>query len=187
MSSGFKKGSKRFGIVVIGLAVLALVLGRGLGMILRHRPKHVLGMTRKLFGRGLNPVWLWLVDRFHLDQPVVYHVGRKSGREYATPLCVSPTPEGFIVPAAFGPDVDWLANLRATPRTRLVYGGVTYPVTAEVIDSEEAIRIAGGHPGCPCWQEYRVQELVLLRPDGEQSAQPEKPASPLTGESIRSA
>ena len=177
MTSDLKRVARRFGIAAIGLVVLGLLLGRGLGSILRHRPQYALNATRKIFGRGLNPVWLWLVNRFHLDQPVVYHVGRKSGREYATPLCVSPTPDGYIVPAAFGPGVDWLANLRATPRARLRYGGVTYPVTAEVIDSEEAVRLAGGHPGCPCWRQYRVQDFVLLRPDGTQSAHREKPSA----------
>lgn len=112
----------------------------------------------------LNPLMLQLVDRFNLNQPLVYHRGRKSGREYVTPLCMSSTPEGFIVPAAFGPDVDWLANLRAAPATRLVYERVTYPVVAEVIDLEQAIRYAGGTPGCPCWLTFKVKELVLLRP-----------------------
>ncbi len=74
------------------------------------------------------------------------------------------TPEGFIVPAAFGPDVDWLANLRATPESRVVYEGAAHETLAEVIDLAQATGYAGGEPGCPCWTQFKVENLVLLRP-----------------------
>lgn len=74
------------------------------------------------------------------------------------------TPEGFIVPAAFGPHVDWLANLRANPKSRVTYEGASYETLAEVIGLEQAIACAGGKPGCPCWTQYKVENLVLLRP-----------------------
>ena len=94
----------------------------------------------------------------------MYHRGRKSGKEYVTPLCMSSTPKGFIVPAAFGPQVDWLVNLRATPQSRVFYEGATYETLAEVIDLEQALDYAGGKPGCPCWTLLKVENLVLLRP-----------------------
>jgi deazaflavin-dependent oxidoreductase (nitroreductase family) len=162
--SRVRKAPKRVAIALVVLLVLGFAFARGFTFILRSQPKRTLGLVRKLFGRVLNPLLLWLSDRFRLDQSVVFHVGRRSGREYATPLCVSPVPDGFIVPAAFGPDVDWLANLRATPEARLVHEGVTYSVQAEVMNADEALRAAGGSPGCTCWQEFRVQDYALLRP-----------------------
>lgn len=164
MASRVRKAPGRVAVAVFVAPVLGFALARGFTLILRYQPKRMLGLVRKLFGRVLNPLLLWLSDRFHLDQSVVFHVGRRSGREYATPLCVSPVPDGFIVPAAFGPDADWLANLRATPEARLVHEGVTYSIQAEVIDAQEALRAAGGAPGCPCWQKFRVQDYALLRP-----------------------
>jgi deazaflavin-dependent oxidoreductase (nitroreductase family) len=170
-----RKAPKRAAVAVVVLLVLGFAFARGFTFILRSQPKRTLGLVRKLFGRVLNPLLLWLSDRFHLDQSVVFHVGRKSGREYATPLCVSPVPCGFVVPAAFGPDVDWLANLRATPEARLVHEGVTYSVQAEVIDADEALRAAGGSPGCLCWQEFRVQDYALLRPIATEPAHSSAP------------
>lgn len=99
-----------------------------------------------------------------------YHRGRKSVREYVTPLCMVSIPEGFIVPAAFGSNVGWLANLRATPDSKVVYEGSTYETTAEVIDLNQAIDYAGGTPGCDCWTQYKVSQLVLLRPVTSQTA-----------------
>jgi deazaflavin-dependent oxidoreductase (nitroreductase family) len=162
--SGSRKWPLRLGLAASGIMVLALVFDRALSFVLRTKRERELQIARKFVGHSLNPVLLWFTDRFHIDQPVVYHIGRRSGREYATPLCVSATPAGYIVPVAFGPDVDWLANLRKTPRTRLSYGGKNHHVIAEVIDADEAIRLAGGSPACSCWEEYRVEEFVLLRP-----------------------
>lgn len=162
--SGSRKWPLRLGLAAVGIVVLALFFDRALSFVLRTKGERGLQIARKFVGHSLNPVLLWFTGRFHIDQPVVYHIGRRSGREYATPLCVSATPAGYIVPVAFGPDVDWLANLRVTPRTRLTYGGVTHQVIAAVIDADEAFRLAGGTPGCSCWEELRVEQFVLLRP-----------------------
>jgi len=170
-----ERGLKRVGIGVGALLLVAFALTRGFTLILRYQPKRALSATRTLFGRVLNPLLLWFSDRFDLDQSVVYHIGRTSGREYATPLCVSPTPDGFIVPVAFGPDVNWLANLRASPVARLMHKGVTYAVEAEVIDADEAVRSAGGSPACPCWKELRVQDFVRLRPVDGVSGKTDRP------------
>jgi len=160
VSSVFKKAG-------LGLAVLMSLLAAlstGMVLILRYQPKTPVNATRKVFGRVLNPVWMRLSDRFNLDTAVVHHVGRKSGREYATPLCMVSTPEGFIVPAACGPNTDWLANLKATAESKVTYNRATHPTIAEVIDLQQAIRYAGGTPGCDCWTQFRVKELVRLRP-----------------------
>jgi deazaflavin-dependent oxidoreductase (nitroreductase family) len=160
--------STRRRLIRVGTAVvLALGFGytfsRGFRWLLRQKPERAIGAARKFFGRVLNPIVLWVGDRTGTELPTVYHTGRRSGREYATPLCVTETPDGFIVPAAFGPDVDWLANLAANPHARLRYGGRTFPVIARVIDAGEAMRIAAdGH--CPCWDQFDVKEFALLSP-----------------------
>ena len=143
-------------------------------LILRYQPKPLVSAARQVFGRALNPIVIAISDRFDLEtgQQALHHVGRRTGREYRTPLCVVPTPEGYIVPAAFGPEVDWLANLRATPQAKLTYQRITHPVTAVVIDRDEAFRLAGGSAGCPCWDQFRIQEFALLRPSGKRIPTP---------------
>lgn len=156
---------KKAGIAVLTLIGLAAAASVGLGLILRYQPAPLMKPARWFAGRVLNPPVLWYADRFgRKSQPLVYHRGRNSGTEYVTPLCMVSTPEGFIVPAAFGPKVDWLANLRATPESRVVYEGAIHETLAEVIDLAQAIDYAGGKPGCPCWTQFKVENLVLLRP-----------------------
>jgi deazaflavin-dependent oxidoreductase (nitroreductase family) len=154
------------------IAGIVIGLAGSLYLILRYQPRPLVAATRKLFGRVLNPAFLQIADRFNLEtwQHTLYHTGRKTGREYRTPLCVAPTPEGFIVPAAFGPDVDWLANLRANPRARITFEGTTHPVVAEVIDRKEAFRLGGGSAGCPCWDQFRIQHYAILRPEPQDVA-----------------
>jgi deazaflavin-dependent oxidoreductase (nitroreductase family) len=156
---------KMIGAAVIVLIGLIAAASAGLGLILRYQPTPLMRPVRWFAGRVLNPPVLWYTERFGgKSQPLVYHRGRKSGREYVTPLCMVSTPEGFIVPAAFGPKVDWLANLKATPESRVVYEGASHGTIAEVIDLDQAIDYAGGEPGCPCWTQFKVENLVLLRP-----------------------
>lgn len=156
---------KRIGIAVLAAAGLIAAASAGLGLILRYQPTPLVKRARWFAARVLNPPVLWYTQRFNpTSQPLVYHRGRKTGNEYVTPLCMVSTDEGFIVPAAFGPDVDWMANLKATPESRVVFEGVTHDTVAQVIGLEQAVEYAGGKPGCPCWTQFRVENLVILRP-----------------------
>jgi len=47
---------------------------------------------------------------------LVCHVGRRSGRTYATPLVVAYVPGGFVIELTYGPDADWYRNIRLRPR-----------------------------------------------------------------------
>src|SRR5262249_49064763 len=42
---------------------------------------------------------------------VVHHVGRKSGREYRTPVVAFRSDAGFVIPMTYGRDVDWARNI----------------------------------------------------------------------------
>ena len=163
---------KGLGFIVLSLVGLVGAAWVGLSLILRYRPAPLMRSARLFASRVLNPPVVWYATRFGgTSQPLVYHRGRASGRENVTPLCMVSTPEGFIVPVAFGPDVDWLANLRANPESQVVYEGTAHRTKAEVIGLAEAIAHADGTPGCPCWTQFKVDQLVLLRPVTEQDEQ----------------
>lgn len=51
---------------------------------------------------------------------ILEHVGRTSGRTFRTPLIVFPTQEGVAIHLTYGPDRDWLKNLRAADGPRVV-------------------------------------------------------------------
>jgi deazaflavin-dependent oxidoreductase (nitroreductase family) len=43
----------------------------------------------------------------------VVHTGRRSGREYRTPVNVFRVPEGYVLALTYGPDTDWVRNVLA--------------------------------------------------------------------------
>lgn len=85
-----------------------------------------------------------------------------------------PTPDGYIVPAAYGPHTDWLVNLKATPGSRVVVDRRPHETIAEIIGLDEAIAHAGGTPGCRCWL-TGIEEFALLRPAPPNAATSESP------------
>ena len=68
-----------------------------------------------LAGRRLVPVW-----------GVLRHSGRKSGREFSTPLAFVATPGAFFVGLPWGRGTDWVRNVRAAGRCTVRLGGREY-------------------------------------------------------------
>ena len=64
-------------------------------------------LTRPLAGRRYFPLWA-----------VLHHRGRKSGREYAVPVGVRETAEGYFIALPFGDQTQWVHNV-------VVAGGCT--------------------------------------------------------------
>jgi deazaflavin-dependent oxidoreductase (nitroreductase family) len=74
----------------------------------RRLPNRVIGTVA---GRRLSPVALMV------------HQGRRSGREYRTPVMPLPLRDGFVVSLPYGPERDWVRNVLAAGRCALVRGG----------------------------------------------------------------
>ena len=155
MLSRFPKPLRRVILSVVACILFFVILEQLLDLIAVHRPKRIHKATRTLL-KHVNRIYLWAVYRFdlgrHSEEVIVFHKGRKSGQEYATPLCVSHCDEGFVVGAYWGPTADWLLNLRATPAARVRYQGEYHDVEAEVITLDEAHRKMGGPSICGCWE-----------------------------------
>lgn len=83
----------------------------------RWRRLAVLGgpATRPISGKRWFPLY-----------GVLHHVGRRSGREYATPVVVRATPTGMYVPLPFGDSTDWYRNARAAGGVRTTWKGHDY-------------------------------------------------------------
>ena len=60
---------------------------------------------------------------------LIVHRGRRSGREYRTPVEVFATQGGFIVALTYGPDTDWLRNIQAAGSGELRTGGQVFQVS----------------------------------------------------------
>lgn len=60
-----------------------------------------------------NRITLAFTERGMGPLSVVYHIGRRSGRTYRTPVLASYVGEAIFIPLSYGEDVDWLRNVLA--------------------------------------------------------------------------
>ena len=80
----------------------------------RRVPNRVIG---RIAGRRLSPVAYML------------HQGRKSGRQYRTPVMPLPLRDGFLVSLPYGAERDWVRNVVAAGRCTLLRGGRRFELT----------------------------------------------------------
>ncbi|MGW4482460.1 nitroreductase family deazaflavin-dependent oxidoreductase [Amycolatopsis sp. NPDC004368] len=60
---------------------------------------------------------------------ILVHHGRRSGKEFRTPLNVFRTSEGFVIALTYGPDTDWLKNVLAAGHAELITRGRKWRVS----------------------------------------------------------
>ena len=96
-------------------------------------PKSVAAFNRRVTNRITGPV----ANRLP-GFGVVHHIGRKSGREYRTPVNVFAVPDGYVVALTYGPDTDWVRNVVAANGCDLeTRGRVEHLVSPEVVHDPE--------------------------------------------------
>ena len=71
---------------------------------------------------------------------VVVHRGRRSGKEYQTPVNVFATDDGYVLALTYGPDTDWVKNIVAAGGCELRTGGRVVRLTAPRLFHDEARR-----------------------------------------------
>jgi deazaflavin-dependent oxidoreductase (nitroreductase family) len=97
----------------------------GAGAELLRRIAVVFGpLSRPLAGRRWFRLW-----------GVLHHVGRTSGRPYATPIVARRVTDGFVIPLPFGERTQWLRNLQAAGAGTIRWDGRDYGfVDPRVVD-----------------------------------------------------
>jgi deazaflavin-dependent oxidoreductase (nitroreductase family) len=60
---------------------------------------------------------------------IIEHVGRRSGKQYRTPVLVFPSDDGLAILLTYGPGRDWQKNLDAAGGGRIQHYGKTHPYT----------------------------------------------------------
>ncbi|MDQ1538929.1 MAG: hypothetical protein QOE58_3322 [Actinomycetota bacterium] len=82
---------------------------------------------------------------------VVVHRGRRSGRQFQTPVNVFPRPGGrYVLALTYGADTDWVRNVIAAGRCELLTRGRRIELTAPRLFHDETR------------QEIRVLERLIL-------------------------
>lgn len=67
-----------------------------------------------------------LIGRFADRLPgfaIVVHQGRRSGKEYRTPVNAFRTRDGYRIALTYGPDTDWTRNVRAAGGCAMIVRG----------------------------------------------------------------
>jgi deazaflavin-dependent oxidoreductase (nitroreductase family) len=102
-------------------------------------PRPLLAAVRLSNKYLLNPLMRRNAGQEDSYAAAIRHTGRKSGREYSTPVGADRVQDGFIIPLAYGTRVDWLQNVLAAGRATVTAEGETRDVTdPEIIDAATA-------------------------------------------------
>jgi deazaflavin-dependent oxidoreductase (nitroreductase family) len=72
---------------------------------------------------------------------ILYHTGRRTGREYAIPVIAEPAGGGFVIALTYGLKVDWWKNVEARGGCRIRWKDQEYPLTKPaLIPREEGLQ-----------------------------------------------
>ncbi len=128
-------------------ALFALALAAAGWMVfvmvaMRSKSPKMLGAVRR-FNRGFtNKVQMRNAGTPGAYASIVRHRGRRSQREYETPVVPFPVDDGFVIVLPYGPSADWVQNVLAAGSAELVYAGETYTVDRpELITTESVKRV----------------------------------------------
>ena len=108
--------------------------------------------------RVVNPLVLRIAGRRPMPiVGVVHHRGRKTGREYATPLGVRPAPGGgFVMPLTFSQASQWYQNILAAGGCVITYRGADHTVAGPVV-----VDRATAGPGYPRYERLALRLIGI--------------------------
>jgi deazaflavin-dependent oxidoreductase (nitroreductase family) len=126
-----------------------------------HRQRPLLGIRgtpgRLALAVFRTPLWLyrrgwgWLLGRTFL---MLVHVGRKTGQRHdmvAMILADNRTTGEIVIFSGWGPDVDWLSNLRAGPAAEVRIAHERFVPEHRFLSEDEAVAVIAAfrrrHPG----------------------------------------
>ncbi|WP_278235787.1 nitroreductase family deazaflavin-dependent oxidoreductase [Isoptericola sp. AK164] len=115
--------------LVGGLLALALAAVVGLVVSMRTKWQPGLRLVRRLNKRFTNPRVLATAGRPGGSAAVIRHVGRRSGRSYATPIGVEVGDGVLVTLLPYGPTTDWVRNVLAAGGAQVTVQGRTSEVT----------------------------------------------------------
>jgi deazaflavin-dependent oxidoreductase (nitroreductase family) len=88
----------------------------------------------------LNPLMGRFAGRKNSYAAAIRHTGRKSGKQYSTPVGVVRAQDVFVIPLAYGTHVDWLQNVIAAGQATVTAEGEAHDVTEpQVIGAATAL------------------------------------------------
>jgi deazaflavin-dependent oxidoreductase (nitroreductase family) len=102
----------------------------------------LMGLVARFNRKILNPFTMSFAGRPYSPYAIIQHVGRKSGRTYATPILAERTEEGFVIPLPYGEGTDWHRNVQTAGEARITSQGQVYHVAQpEVVEAREGVQV----------------------------------------------
>jgi hypothetical protein len=85
-----------------------------------------------------NPIIKLFAGRFFYS--LVYHSGRRSGREYSTPVVAGKKSDFIFIPLPYGDRTDWFLNVQSRGECSVKISGKRYSsALPEIIDPSTAL------------------------------------------------
>lgn len=146
-------------VVVIAVAATGVVFFVGM----RRRSPAVLGMVRRFSRTVVNPRMLKTAGTPGAYASLMLNAGRRTGREYRTPVVAAPTADGFVIALPYGTTSNWVRNVLASGSATLVHEGETHRV-----DQPEIVPLALMNKHFPekerrSHTRFRVNQCMRLR------------------------
>jgi deazaflavin-dependent oxidoreductase (nitroreductase family) len=117
------------------LATTWLVVSYAVAKIVQH-DKRLRPTLLKPYNKIISPI----AGRRHSPYALLEHVGRRSGRAYATPVGAFPYGDGFVIGLSYGADVDWCRNVIASGHAAVTWRGRTFALERpEIIPMSTAV------------------------------------------------
>jgi deazaflavin-dependent oxidoreductase (nitroreductase family) len=114
--------------------------------------KRVNALLLPLAARGVIGVWA-----------VIHTTGRKSGKQYATPITVEPFGDAFVIGLPYGEGVDWCRNVLASGSATITWHGKDHPVAAPEIIDRAAADPAYSPPLRLALRVFRIRKFLRVR------------------------
>lgn len=122
------------GSLVLVTSVTGIVFVTGM----RAQSPPVVNGVRKL-GRAMRPLAIKSAGGPGASASVVHHVGRTSGRSYATPVGAVPIDDGFVIALPYGLSADWLQNVLASGSATIGHDGAMHDVDRPEVVAMSAV------------------------------------------------
>jgi deazaflavin-dependent oxidoreductase (nitroreductase family) len=108
-------------VLMVVLAAVSIVV---IGIRTKYPP--VLNRVRRYARDVGNPRQLQSAGTPGARAAILRHTGRKSGKQYQTPVTARWTADGFVIGLPYGPNTDWLKNVLANGSATVLYDGSSY-------------------------------------------------------------
>jgi deazaflavin-dependent oxidoreductase (nitroreductase family) len=103
---------------------------------------------------SLNPLTRRIAYSSFGPFAIIRHVGRRSGKQYETPIILGPVEDGFVFELTYGPDVDWYKNVMAAGGCTVLWHGKDY-----VIDKIEPLDAKSGRSAFPLLAQFILRAI----------------------------